>query len=129
MTRLMAETNVLIVLPCLCHSSALVASHACANLPRTPEEFVRSIPSYFSCSAKRTAQLVEMQSFFNSEQKKMLKLATTRLSMQHAIKRVLENWQVPLHHFQLAKVEENTRIVNSIYDEFGNSCNKATLLF
>lgn len=130
MTRLQQETNALIVLPCICHSSAVVASNACSKLPRTPEEFVRNVASHFSCSTKRTAELAEMQEFFHMEQKKMLKLATTRwLSMQHAIKRILDNWQILYNHFQVAKLEENSKAVNIIYDEFNNSVNKAILLF
>lgn len=70
LTRLQSETDALIVFPFICHSAALVASTACSKLPRTPEEFVRSIASYFSCSAKRTAELTEMQNLFNLEQKK-----------------------------------------------------------
>jgi hypothetical protein len=92
MTRLKSEANALIVLSCICHSSALVANNACSKLPRTPEEFVRNVASYFSVSAKRTAELAEMQEFFKGTTQKMLKLSATRwLSMQHAIKRVLDN--------------------------------------
>lgn len=75
LTRLQTETNTLIVLPCICHSSALVASNACSKLPRTPEEFVRNLASYFSCSAKRSAELAEMQIFFHMEQKKNVKIS------------------------------------------------------
>lgn len=130
MTRLQEETDALVVMRCICHSSALVASKACSKLPRTPEDFIKNVASHFSSSAKRTAELVEMQNFFQMEQKKMLKLSTTRwLSMQHAIKRVLENWQVLNNHFQIAKVEENSKSVNMICDEFNNSVNKAILFF
>lgn len=70
MTRLQAETDALVVLPCICHSAAIVASNACSKLPRTPEEFVRNLASYFSHSSKRTAELANMQAFFHDEQKK-----------------------------------------------------------
>lgn len=130
MTRLQEQTDALIVLPCICHSSALVASNACSKLPRTPEDFIRSIVSHFSSSAKRTAELANMQDFFHTEHKKMLKLATTRwLSMQHAIKRILDNWQILYSHFQVAKLEDNSKTVNMICDEFNNSVTKAILLF
>lgn len=128
--RLQSETEALVVLPCICHSSALVASKACAKLPRTPEEFIRSIASYFSVSAKRSAELIEMQEFFLTEQKKMVKLCTTRwLCMQHAVKRVLENWEVLYRYFQLASVEDNSKNIDFIFGEFNNSCTKAILLF
>lgn len=130
MTRLQGETKALVVLPCICHSAALVASNACSKLPRTPEEFVKSIATYFSISPKRSAQLAEMQEFFKCEQLKMLKLSGTRwLSMQHAVKRVLDMWDVLYHYFQVAKLEENSIQVNYIFDELNNSCTKAILLF
>jgi hypothetical protein len=111
MTGLRSETKALIVIPCICHSSALVANNACTKLPRTPEEFVRSAASYFSVPAKKkTAQLAEMQEFFNIEQKKMFKLFATRwLSMQHAVKRIIDNWEVLLNYFRLANFEENSK--------------------
>ncbi|KAK9751773.1 hypothetical protein QE152_g4759 [Popillia japonica] len=85
MTTLSAATDALIVLSYICHSSALVASHACSKLPLTAEEILQTVANYFSMSAKRTAGLAEMQEFFKMEQRKMIKLAPTRwLSMHHA---------------------------------------------
>lgn len=60
----------------------------------------------------------------------MIKLATTRwLTMQHAIKRVLDNWNSLYRFFQVAKLEENSKVVDYLYDELNNSCTKAFLLF
>jgi hypothetical protein len=59
---------------------------------------------------KKTAQLAEMQEFFNIEQKKMFKFFATRwLSMQHAVKRIIDNWEVLLNYFRLANFEENSK--------------------
>lgn len=130
LTRLKSETYNLIVLPCICHSSALVANKSCSKLSRTPEEFLRSIAAYFSLSPKRTAELFEMQAFFHNEQKKMIKLSVTRwLCMQHAVKRVLENWQVLTAYFQTVVLEDNSKNVNFILSELNNHCTKAILLF
>lgn len=119
MTRLQAETKTLVVLPCICHSSALVASRACLKLSRTPEEFLRNMASYFSVSAKRSAQLAEMQFFFLSEQKKMLKLSVTRwLCMQHVVERVLENWDVLIEYFRLEMLEENSKVVATLSQSY-----------
>lgn len=124
-TRLQADTEALIMLPCICHSGALVASNACSKLPRIPEEFVRSIASYFSYSAKRTAELSEMQEFFQLQQKKMLKLSVTRwLSMQDAVNRVLEYWDMLFNFFQLAKLEDNSKSIDFIFTGFNNKCTK-----
>lgn len=43
LTRLHAGAGALIVLPCICHSLALITSSVCSNLLRTPEEFVREV--------------------------------------------------------------------------------------
>lgn len=130
MTRLQDETRALVVIPCICHSAALVANKACSTLPRTPEEFVKSVASFFSMSAKRTAELAEMQQFFKVAQLKMLKVSNTRwLSMQHVVQRVVENWQVLLNYFRLLKTEENSKTVDFIFAELNNICTKAILLF
>lgn len=60
----------------------------------------------------------------------MLKLAATRwLSMQHAVKRVLEYWTVLFNFFQVERIEENSKAADFIFNEFNNSCTKAFLLF
>jgi hypothetical protein len=40
-----------ILMRCICHSAALVASKACEELPRGPEDLLRNIDSYISGSA------------------------------------------------------------------------------
>ncbi|XP_008181152.1 uncharacterized protein LOC103308831 [Acyrthosiphon pisum] len=78
MTCMVEDSPKVIKMQCICHSSALVASKACLNLPRTVEQLIRSISSYVSGSAKRYAQLVEIQDFFDNQRKTILKLAETR---------------------------------------------------
>ena len=56
---------------------------ACEKLPRGPEDLLRNISSYCSGSAKRCAQLCEMQDFFHVKRKKILKLASTRWLSMH----------------------------------------------
>lgn len=71
-----------------------------------------------------------MQEYFRMTQLKMLKLSGTRwLSMQHAVQRVVENWQVLLNYFRLLKTEENSKTVDFIFAELNNTCTKAILLF
>jgi hypothetical protein len=63
------------------------------------------------------AELAQMQEFFKGTTQKMLKLSATRwLSMQHAIKRVLDNWQILLDYFRVAQLEDNSKIISSILD-------------
>ncbi|XP_060874828.1 uncharacterized protein LOC132948405 [Metopolophium dirhodum] len=76
--RLKFEVPNFILMKCICHSSALVASKACKKLPRSAEELIRSISTYISGSAKRSAQLVEIQDFLDEKRKRILKLADTR---------------------------------------------------
>lgn len=119
-----------LLLRCICHSAALVASHACSFLPRSAEELIRNIYSYVSGSAKRSAQLQEMQQFFGENQNKILKLAATRwLSRSECISRVLENW-VPLEHFFIIAVhEDKLKSAELILNELKNVYTKAYLLF
>jgi hypothetical protein len=68
-----------ILMRCICHSAALVASKACKELPRGPEDLLRNIASYISGSAKPCAVLVELQEYFSQSTQKILKLATKYL--------------------------------------------------
>lgn len=43
----------LIVMQCICHSAAVIASKATSKLPRLPEDLIRTVYSYVSGSAKR----------------------------------------------------------------------------
>ncbi|KAK4881743.1 hypothetical protein RN001_005062 [Aquatica leii] len=67
-----------LLLKCVCHSSALVASKACSVLPNELEELMRGIYTYISSSSKRCAQVIEIQNYFNIEHYKVLKLSGTR---------------------------------------------------
>ncbi|EZA62168.1 hypothetical protein X777_06119 [Ooceraea biroi] len=78
MTHLKSEVPELITLNYICHSSALIASKACAKLPSSCEDLIKGVATYISGSAKRCAILVEFQDFFNLERHKILKLSNTR---------------------------------------------------
>lgn len=119
-----------ILLRRICHSAALVASHACSFLPRFSEELIRNIYGYVSGSAKRCAQLQEMQVFFNEQKHKMLKLATTRwLSRYECISRILENWNTLQHYFTVAVQEGKLKNAEFILGELRNVYTKAYLMF
>ena len=78
MTRLKKKVSVLIVLRCICHSSALIASKTCAKLPNSCENILHAVATYFSGSAKRSAILSDFLEFFGVESRKILKLSGTR---------------------------------------------------
>lgn len=119
-----------ILLKCICHSAALVASNACSFLPRSAEELLRNVYSYVSGSAKRSAQLQEMQEYFGEKKHKMLKLATTRwLSRFECVCRVLENWNTLENYFTIAVYEDKLKSAELILSELKNVYTKAYLLF
>jgi len=82
-THLKVDVPQVILLNCICHSAALIASKACETLPRSCESLIRSITTYVSGSAKRSAILREFQEFFEIEKNKMLRLAKTRWLVLH----------------------------------------------
>ena len=63
---------------CVCHSAALVASYACEELPKSCEQLVRDISSYFSHSAIREANWKLTQEMCELNPKKIPKLCFTR---------------------------------------------------
>lgn len=102
MTRLKKEVPALVVLKCICHSSALIASKACKELPDSCENVLHAVATYFSGSAKRSAILYEFQTFFGVESRKILKLSGTRwLVLQKCVERLLDNWEVLKHYFKV----------------------------
>lgn len=64
-SRLKSEIPGLILLNCICHSAAIIASKACEKLPQSCENLIRGVATYISGSAKRCAALDEFQDFFN----------------------------------------------------------------
>lgn len=129
-SHLTKDVPSVILMRCLCHSSALVAGKACEKLPRGPEELLRSISTYCSGSAKRCSQLTEMQEYFHMERKKILKLASTRwLSMHQCVSRILEYWVVLISYFRVAVVEDKLLSAENILRSMENSYTKAYLLF
>lgn len=119
-----------ILMRCICHTAALIASKACEELPRGPEDLMRNIATYVSGSAKRCAILAELQEYFNQKEQKILKLATTRwLSRHDCVVRILNNWDVLEHFFLLAINEDKLRSAENIYNDMKNLYLKAYLLF
>lgn len=120
----------IILMRCICHSAALMASTACNQLPRSPEDLLRNIYNYVSGSAKRCAQLQEMQRFFNEKEYKILNLSATRwLSRYECVIRVLENWNVLEHYFIIAMQEDKLKSAELICNELKNIYTKAYLFF
>jgi len=63
------EIPTLIILKCICHSFALIASKVCSELLDSCENLLYTITTYISDSAKRSAILREFQEFFENRVK------------------------------------------------------------
>lgn len=122
MICIVEESPNVLKMQCTCHSSVLVASKACLNLPKMVEQLIRSISSYVSVSAKRSAQLVEIQNFFDNQRKQILKLAETRwLAMHQCVVRVLDCWPSFIEYFRITLFEEKLKSAHTILNELFKS--------
>jgi len=129
-THLKVDVPQVILLNCICHSAALIASKACKILPRFCENLIRSITTYVSGSAKRSAILREFQEFFKIEKNKMLRLAKTKwLVLHQCVVRLLDNWEALKHYFIFAVSEDKLESAEIILNQLHNNDNKAYLLF
>lgn len=129
-SHLKVEVPSLIMLNCICHSSAIIASKACEKLPSLCEHLIRGVATYISDSAKRSAILEEFQNFCHVERKKILKLSSTRwLCLHKCVVRLLENWNVLKSYFTVAVFEEKSKSAENILILLNNNSIKAYLLF
>ena len=120
------------ILGCICHSFALCASHACAQLPSYLEQFLRDICCYFSRSSKRLHQFQLIQDIVHTPKHRMLKLSQTRwLSRGKVISRILEQWDALLLFFQAEMNTESVKLDGAadIYKKMNIRGTKHMLLF
>ncbi|KAJ8915278.1 hypothetical protein NQ315_014786 [Exocentrus adspersus] len=118
------------VMGCVCHSFNLCSSAAAKKLPRSLENFIRQIYSYFSHSSKRIEKLQEFQKFMDLKPHQMLHPAQTRwLSLQAAVDRVLENWDALRLFCQGEYLEENLHNTKHIMDSLENPIYKIYFTF
>lgn len=129
-SHLKAEVPNSVVMQCICHSSAIIASKACAKLPRSPEDLIRSVSTYVSGSAKRSAILYEIQDYFDGQRKKISKLADTRwLALHQCVTRMIDCWDSLNHYFRLAVYEDHLKTAETILENLNDSVVKGYFLF
>jgi len=129
-SHLKSENPNLILLNCICHSSAIIASKSCEKLPKNCEHLIRGVATYISGSAKRCAILRQFQEFFNVEKNKILKSCNTRWLVLHkCVERLLNNWDVLKNYFILAVVEDQSKSAEDILILLNDSTVKAYILF
>ncbi|KAF0773374.1 protein FAM200B-like [Aphis craccivora] len=106
----------LVLMQCICHSSALAVSKATALLPRSAENLIRSVSTYISGSVKRTAIIEEIQDFFGEQRKNILKLADRRwLAMHQCVVKILDCWNSLTHYFLVAVSEDHLKSVKAYF--------------
>ncbi|XP_066599985.1 SCAN domain-containing protein 3-like [Prorops nasuta] len=128
-TKLSKWSPRLITIPCICHSSALVASNACKALPLECGNFIKKLVAFIRGSPKRTAIFKDFQTSFTGETKNILKYAETRwLSRYECIKRILEEWDVLLK-FLLEQTSEKVLQAEELLIIMEDSKTRAYLMF
>ncbi|XP_066585186.1 uncharacterized protein [Prorops nasuta] len=86
-TRLVQKCPRLVTMPCICHSSALVAANACKTLATECGNFIKKVVSFISGSPKRTAIFKDFQQAFTNENKILIK----KISQAEELLRTMEN--------------------------------------
>ncbi|KAL6434456.1 hypothetical protein ACFW04_006098 [Cataglyphis niger] len=84
----------LITLACPCHSIALAAHVACAEIPDYCQEFFKKIANFISSNLKCLAVYGESCECFQKTNRKMLKSDTQWLSHHSCIEKLLESWDI-----------------------------------
>lgn len=129
-SRLKKDVPHIILLKCVCHSAALISSKACNMLPRECEDLLRNTYSYIGSSSKRCVQLKEMQSYFELNHYKILKLSGTRwLATHQCIERILVNWDVLIAYFGIAVYEDDLNSAKVILEKLQDPRIKCYFLF
>lgn len=97
----------LILIKCTCHSMQLALSAAYEQtLPRNIDFLIKEIYSWFSCSTKRQLEYNTLYRSINDAKNplKIPKTAETRwISIEPAIRRIVEQWDELRLHFNLMK--------------------------
>ncbi|XP_029669925.1 uncharacterized protein LOC115239507 [Formica exsecta] len=130
-TRLKELNSNIITLSCICHSLHLCSSKATTKLPKSVEEFVRSLYNHFASSSKRKSNLEEYQKFLDLKPYKMLRPSQTRwLSLQAVVDRVLLLWDSFTLYFTNAVFEEDKlHVTDAILNNLNNPVFKIYLIF
>lgn len=120
----------IVCIKCSCHLIHLVASKACAKLPGTVEDMLRSIAGHFCRSSKRISKLQEFQNYFQVENYKILSPAATRwLSLKSCVDRTLDQYTALTEYFRLELFENPTKGNQEIFDLLSNDITKIYLEF
>ena len=128
LTRLLAQHPSLMSFHCNCHIAALIANHACKELPNYLDDLTVQIWYFFQKSPKRQRVFQEFQQFVDVKPHKLLKAGQTRwLSLEICVNRLLEQYEALLSYFRSSS--ENLVSVQRICQCLEKSLSKLFLMF
>ncbi|XP_032673098.1 uncharacterized protein LOC116844993 isoform X2 [Odontomachus brunneus] len=128
--KLKTEIPTLILLKCMYHSSAFVASKAFSKLPKSCEHVLYAIAKYDSNNANESIVLREYQLFFSSELNKVSKSSAIKSPdiLQKLIIKLLDNWENLIEYFYI-EISEKNKLAQDIYKILKDDYIKAYMLF
>ena len=111
---LKAKNPEIFLMKCSCHSIHKCSQYASLNLPKIIEDVVRNICTHFSKSPLRRDAFKQFQDLVDCEKKIPISPGQTRwLTMEYAVRRVLEQFDALLHYFrELCKT--NKTVTNDV---------------
>ena len=126
LTRFRCQQPSVVSFHCNCHVAALIANHACKELPDFLDDLTIQIWYYFQKSPKRQRMFKEFQEFVDVKPHKLLKAGQTRwLSLEICVNRLLEQYDALLSYFRSSP--ENVAAVRRITHSLENPLSKPFL--
>ncbi|XP_041974017.1 uncharacterized protein LOC121736556 [Aricia agestis] len=125
--------NNLVLVRCLCHSLQLAITHASEEtLPRNIEFLIRETHNWFSHSSNRQLFYKELYKTINcgKEPLKITQMCNTRwLSIEPAVRRIVDQWLELKTHFEIMKQKENCYMAEMLYSMYNDPINHLFLLY
>lgn len=130
--KLKLDVPNLIMIKCSCHSIQLAVSHASAeHLPRHLEYLVQETYNWFSKSSNRQNEYKKLYLTINdAEPLKLTQACATRwLSIEPAVKKILDQWVELKLHFNLTRHSEKCFAAETLHNLYLNPINEVYLLY
>lgn len=128
--RLKKDIPHLILIPCVCHSLQLAISKATENtLPRNIEFLIKETYNWFANSSIRQLNYAQIYKLLNDGQEplKILRVADTRwISIEPAVKRILDQWTELNAHFEISRLSDNCYTTELLYSMY---CDKKNFIY
>ena len=120
----------LVLIRCVCHSLQLAVSKATENtLPRNIEFQIKETYNWFAHSSMRQLSYAEIYGAINDGEKplKIVRMADTRwLSIEPAVKRILDQWISLRTHFEITRIKDNCYTAELLHSMY---CDKKNFVF